>query len=86
MEHEKWIKSHGILLSVMKIYQICLRIVPNLFDFCRHSEMKHQCRQSAFSNVFHKKPQMHNHEKVIEKYFVKSMGTLSKDIVFNCQA
>ena len=33
MEHEKLAKSHGILLSVIEVYQFCSRIVPNLYVF-----------------------------------------------------
>ena len=86
MERKQLAKSHGILCSVMEFCQFCSHIVPNLYLFGHHKELKQRSKKSAFSEVFGKMSRrmvMENQEMVMEKswkshgkYFVKSVGTL----------
>ena len=82
MEHAKLAKSHGILLSVMEFDQFCLQIIPNLYVFTttRKLSIGVESPQNA-ANAKIKKRDGHGklkngNGKVMEKYFVKSVGTL----------
>ena len=75
-------KSHGILLSDMEFYQFCPQIVPNLFIFLITEKLSISVESPHFSCFLQiEKRDGHvnlrnGHGKVMEKYFVKSVGTL----------
>ena len=88
MEQEKLVQSHGILLSVMEFYPFCPQIVPNLYFLVATKKLSSdleslhllmfsaKCRECKIRKKKGHGKSRSGQGKVMEKYFVKSVGTL----------
>ena len=81
---KNWPKVIVFCFSVIEFYQFCPRIVQNVYVFLPLKN-RHLCRKSAFSAKCREcrieKRDIHGklingHGKVMDKYFIKSVGTL----------
>ena len=75
-EHEKLAKSHGILCSVMEIYQFCPQIVPNVYFFGHHQEIKQTFPQNIANAKAGRNVVMENQEMVMEKSWKNIFSSL----------
>ena len=77
MEHEKLAKSHRILLYVMEFYQFSSQMVHNFLESPHFPIFFTKCHKCKIDKRDGLGKLRNGHVKVMDKCFVKSVGTLT---------